>query len=138
LIKQCKYKLHSYCSNNQTEQIAILKALEQLQVTETPTGGEAAIYTESKVTTAFLKNRAKHGFLIDKIRNKIQHLAMQNWTINFRWVKAHIGIKGNETADRLAKAGAQEDENLNIVFNRIPITSIASEINRKGLEQWQL
>jgi len=43
LIKQCKYeyKLHSYCSNNQAEQIAILKALEQLQEMETPTGGTA-------------------------------------------------------------------------------------------------
>ena len=31
LIKECKYKLHSHCSNNQAEQIAILKALEDLQ-----------------------------------------------------------------------------------------------------------
>jgi hypothetical protein len=29
LIMQCKYKLRSYCSNNQAEQTAILKALEQ-------------------------------------------------------------------------------------------------------------
>ena len=49
LSKQCKYKLGSYCSNNQAEQIA-LKALEQLQEMETETGGEAAIYTDSKVT----------------------------------------------------------------------------------------
>ena len=41
LIKQCKYKLRSYCSNSQAEQIAILKALEQLQEMETPTGGTA-------------------------------------------------------------------------------------------------
>jgi hypothetical protein len=40
LIKQCKYKLRSYCSNNQAEQIAILKALEQLQEMETRTGGK--------------------------------------------------------------------------------------------------
>jgi hypothetical protein len=39
LIKQCKYKLHSNCSNNQAEQIAILKALEQLQGLEASTGG---------------------------------------------------------------------------------------------------
>jgi hypothetical protein len=53
-------------------------------------------------------------------------------------VKVHIGIKGNEAADKLIKEAAQEDENMNIVFDRIPITSVASEINRKGLEQWQL
>jgi hypothetical protein len=62
---------------------------------------------------------------------------MQNWTIHFRWVKAHIGIEGNEAANKLAKEAAQDDKNPNIVFNRIPITTIASEINRTGLEQWQ-
>jgi hypothetical protein len=53
-------------------------------------------------------------------------------------VKAHIRIEGNEAANKLAKEAAQEDENMNIVFDRIPITSIASEVNRKELEQWQL
>lgn len=138
LIKQCKYKLGSYCSNNQAEQIAILKALEQLKEMQTQTGREAAIYTDSKVTIDSLKNPTKHDFLIEKIRDEIRHLATKNWTIHFRWVKAHIGIEGNETADRLAKEAAQEDGNFNIVFDRIPITSIINDINRKGLEQWQL
>jgi hypothetical protein len=105
---------------------------------ETQTGGEAAIYTDSKVTIYSLKNHTKHGFLIEKIRNNIRHLDTQNWTLHFRRVKAHIGIEGNETADRLAKETAQEDGNFNIVFDRIPITSINNETNRKGLEQWQL
>jgi len=66
LIKYCRHKLRSYCSNNQAEQTAILKALEQLQEMETPTGGRAAIYTDNKVTIDSLKNRAIHGFLIEK------------------------------------------------------------------------
>jgi hypothetical protein len=78
-----------------------------------------------------------HGFLIEKIRNKIRHLTMQNWTINFRWVKAHIGIEGNEAADKLDKAAAQGEKNQNFVFDRILITSVVSKINRKVLQQWQ-
>ena len=66
-----------------------------------------------------------------------RHLATQNCTIRFRWVKAHVGIEGNEAADKHAKKAAQDDKYPNIVFDRIPITTIASEIIRTGLEQWQ-
>ena len=31
LAHQLKFKLHAHCSNNQAEQVAILKALEQLE-----------------------------------------------------------------------------------------------------------
>jgi ribonuclease HI len=61
LIKQCKYKLCSYYPTNKAEQIAILKALEQLQEMEIPTGGKAAIYTDSKATTDSLKNHSSSG-----------------------------------------------------------------------------
>jgi len=53
-------------------------------------------------------------------------------------VKSQTGNERNEVADKLVKETAQDDENMNIVFDRIPFTSVASEISRKGLEQWQL
>jgi hypothetical protein len=46
-------------------------------------------------------------------------------------------IKCHEAADKLAKEAAQDDKTPNIVFDRIPITTIMSEINRTRLEQWQ-
>jgi len=51
-------------------------------------------------------------------------------------VKSQTGIERNEVADKLAKEAAQDDENMNMAFDRN--TSVASEISRKGLEQWQL
>jgi ribonuclease HI len=30
----------------------------------------------------------------------------RNWTIEFCWVKVHVGIQGNELADTLAKQAA--------------------------------
>jgi ribonuclease HI len=51
-----------------------------------------------------------HSFLIEEIRNKVQHLTMQNWSIHFGWVEVHSGIKGNEVAEKLTKAAQDVDE----------------------------
>jgi len=84
-----------------------------------------------------LKNYSMHSFLIEEIRNKLQHLSTLNWTIHFGWVKAHIEIKGNKAPDKLAKEAAHDDNDQNIVYNRVPATTVATEINKQGFIKWQ-
>jgi hypothetical protein len=55
LVRKCKYRLQNHCSNNQVEQIAILKFSEQLLSPPDQTNGTVAIYTDSKVTLDSLK-----------------------------------------------------------------------------------
>jgi hypothetical protein len=56
LRRQCKYKLNSICSNNQAEQIAILKSLEELTSLSDYNEKKAAIYTDSKMTLVSLRS----------------------------------------------------------------------------------
>jgi hypothetical protein len=52
-------------------------------------------------------------------------------------VKAHTGIEGCELADKLAKAAAEDDGELKVVYNRMTITTVATELKKEGLTKWQ-
>jgi hypothetical protein len=59
-----------------------------------------------------------------------------NWKINLRWVKAHVGIRGKEIADKLAK-NAAENENIKVSYNRITKNVILKELEEEGITKWQ-
>ena len=64
--------------------IAILKSLEERLSLSNNNTRTVAIYTDSKVTLAFLTNNFIHSPLIEDIRNKVRQLMTQNWSISFR------------------------------------------------------
>jgi len=49
-------------------------------------------------------------------------------------VKAHAGIEGNEIADTLAKEAAQDEKDRTYIYDRIPISTIASRVKEEGLK----
>ena len=67
-------------------------------------------------------------------------LERANWNIEFSWVKAHVGIVGNELTDRLAKAAASDSDS-KIVFNRLTLSTLISKIEEetqlKWLNEWE-
>jgi len=63
-------------------------------------------------------------------------LEKSEWKIEFSWVKAHLGIYGNELADRLAKEAARSKDT-NIAFNKIPKSTLYYEVEEEAKQQWQ-
>ena len=67
----------------------------------------------------------------------VRNLTKQIWSIHFGSVKAHGGMEGNEVADTPAKEVAKDDEDRNIVYDRISISTIATTMKEEGLKKWQ-
>jgi len=94
------------------------------------------IFTDSRITIDSIKNANNHNYLIAEIRKRIFNLERTNWTIDFSWVKAHVGIYGNELADRLAKDAACST-GIAVTFDRIPKITLYTELEEEATQKWQ-
>ena len=65
LTKSLKYRLNKKCTNNQAEQLAILKSLEYIENIHT-TDKSVTIYTDSQTTLDSLQNNNINTYLIEK------------------------------------------------------------------------
>jgi len=63
-------------------------------------------------------------------------LEQAHWNIEISWVKAHIGIMGNELADRLAKTAANDNDN-KIIFKCLPIGPLINKVKEETMQNWQ-
>ena len=132
ILAQIKLKLNSRCSNNQAEQLALIKALEAIGSIHTTDINlyTATIFPNSKITLDSLQNAKNHTYLIEEIRKRVDILKSSEWKIEFSWVKAHIGIYRNKMADRLAKEAVQSKDT-NITFNRIRKNTLYYEVEEE-------
>jgi ribonuclease HI len=123
LTEQLKFKLENRCSNNQAEQLAFIKVLEIIESQQENHNEQrtAVSYTDSKITLDSIRSAKNHNHLVEEIRKRALTLKKKKWKIEFKWVKAHAGIFGNEIADRLAKEATQ---NHYVTYSRIPRSAI--------------
>jgi len=138
LIARHKFRLNHRCSNNQAEQLAIVKAPDLINYLKIAANNPRtiAVHTDSGITIESMKNASNHNYLIEEITNRLINLRSAKWTIEFSWIEARAGNLGNELADRLAKDAAS-DKDIPVVFDRIPKTTPYSELEEEATLKWQ-
>lgn len=102
-------------TNNRMELTAAIRALSAV-----PEGAKIALYTDSQYmkngfTKHWLEGWKKKGWVTAKgtpVLNKELWMALDEVfhlrTVEFHWVRGHVGVEANERCDKLAKAEAMK------------------------------
>ncbi|XP_037302724.1 uncharacterized protein LOC119193177, partial [Manduca sexta] len=96
-----KYKLHDTCSVYQAELLAIAEACSWIDQHHIP---DTTIFTDSMSATQEISNPNSTNPFVVHIHKMYRQAIKHSRKITFVWVKAHVGIDGNEAADVAAKA----------------------------------
>ena len=93
-----------------------------------------SIYSDSHSCQEAIQNRSNSSSLIASIHTRLFSLR-RRFSINFFWVKAHVGIYGNELADQFAKNAAEQCSELS--YNICSISFVKHSIKTQTMLVWQ-
>ena len=106
--KRVIYNGNFYLGNTttvfQAEMTAIRKSAEML-LSSGHDKQNITFYSDSQASLAALSKLTINSDTVEKCLNALNALGKKN-KVHIRWVKAHVGIHGNEIADSLAKRGS--------------------------------
>jgi len=63
-------------------------------------------------------------------------MEQHEWRVEFSWIKAHMGHRGNEMADQQAKEAAN-NKDIEECYTKIPKSVVISEMQEQSVKRWQ-
>lgn len=92
------------------------------------------IATDSQSSIKAIAKFIQRNPKIQEIQQRLKTLAENQKFVQFQWVKAHIGIEGNERADQLAKEASRQSPSVNTLT---PPSWLKRLAHRQALREWQ-
>jgi ribonuclease HI len=105
--KDCK-RLPDFASVFQAELVAINEALDHINNAGIVV--DWLLLSDSRSALQAIICRWNTNEIVNDIQNKLLSIRTRGISVRLKWVKAHIGIDGNEKADELAKEGTLKEE----------------------------
>ncbi|XP_063634874.1 uncharacterized protein LOC134805513 [Cydia splendana] len=131
-IRQCTFRLETYCSVFQSELLAILKAGELAAKLKDTT---INIFSDSMSSLQAIENQTCLHPLVFRIREQIYALQKSGTTVRLFWLRAHCGTVGNERADELAKYAALRKKT-KAAYDLFPTSYAKRTIREETLYKW--
>lgn len=131
-IATVRLSLSAYCTVYQEELLAISRATEEIVRRSEHSFG---IYSDSRAALETLKNNSANHPLAIEARRNLNLAFAQSKDVSLFWVKAHVGLQGNERADQLAKDAALRSK-MRPNYDRCPISYVKQEIRRESISEW--
>ena len=127
-----KFSLHPKCNVFQAELFAIERSLIHAIQKQFKS---ITICTDSLSSILAIENFTNHNYLAAKVRKIICEIKAKGINIELKWVRGHVGITGNEQADKMAKNAAMmsvSDYN----YQRMNIKTQKRKIKNLILKEW--
>ena len=110
--------------------------IEALQLANKKKFKSSVIYSDSRSVLEALKKYNPLHPLIQKAQEWLFHLSVRRKVVKFCWIPGHIGLEGNELADREAKDAASSGALIKKVPHLDMRPVIKSYIHEKWRQRW--